>query len=160
MEDYYELLGVGPGASPEEIARAYRKRAVIRHRTRVVALKGQLEDMERAFETLSDPGKRAEYDARLRAAQSREASRSNERVRSEGRRRAALSKEMGLASLRIGQEALAANSETVQRLAEEHDLLEERRLRLQRFHRTVQRGVGVVLLISLVVVLVLLLVRR
>jgi curved DNA-binding protein CbpA len=67
MVDYYALLGVSPLASRDQIARAYRRRTVARHRSRVIELEGQLRQMREAFETLSNPEQRRAYDTELDA---------------------------------------------------------------------------------------------
>src|SRR5690606_2111698 len=70
LKDYYELLGVNEYAQPEEVKRAYRKHAHICHPDRnpgapVAAerFKGVLE----AYEVLSDPVRRQQYDLLRRA---------------------------------------------------------------------------------------------
>jgi curved DNA-binding protein CbpA len=73
---HYELLGVAPGASPEEIQEAYfeRSRAFhpdLRHRPDLADCGKELstvfERLKTAHETLSNPKARAEYDASLTA---------------------------------------------------------------------------------------------
>ena len=65
MADYYELLGVGRGASAEELKRAYRRRARELHPD---ANPGdphaaeQFKELARAYEVLSNPDLRARYD--------------------------------------------------------------------------------------------------
>jgi molecular chaperone DnaJ len=63
-EDYYRLLGVDPGASPEEIRTAYRRLA---HMTHPDTARGSdtglcFHHVRRAYEVLSDPVERQQYD--------------------------------------------------------------------------------------------------
>ena len=73
---HYELLGIGPEATPEEIRIAYfeKSRAFhpdLRHRPDLAECQRELETvftrLRLAFETLSDSRQRAEYDARVKA---------------------------------------------------------------------------------------------
>jgi len=65
QQDYYEVLGVAPDASLEEIKRAYHKLAFQCHPDRNSESEEAHEEMERineAFAVLSEPFKRREYD--------------------------------------------------------------------------------------------------
>ena len=68
MMDCYAVLGVRDDASQEEIKRAFRERALECHPDRVdaedeAAAKEEFMQVRKAFELLSDPQKRAAYDA-------------------------------------------------------------------------------------------------
>ena len=70
MDDYYALLGVGPAASAREIRAAFRQLAKLLHPD-VSRLPSAAERFRRvmvAYETLSDPARRAAYDAGYRPA--------------------------------------------------------------------------------------------
>ena len=65
MRDYYDVLGVSPGAGAEEIKRAYRQLARRYHPDisgddRAVAFL----EASRAYEVLADPTRRRSYDAK------------------------------------------------------------------------------------------------
>jgi Ca-activated chloride channel family protein len=66
-QDYYSLLGVRRDAPPEEIKRAYYEAAQKLHPDKNTAA-GETEiflDVQLAYETLSNPQRRAKYDATL-----------------------------------------------------------------------------------------------
>jgi len=68
MMDCYAVLGVGRDASQEEIKAAYRERALECHPDRVeegeeAEAKEEFMRVRKAFELLSDPQRRAAYDA-------------------------------------------------------------------------------------------------
>ena len=64
MKDYYRNLGVPPNATLAEIKSAYRKRAAALHpdRNRSEAAHAQFQEMQEAYEVLSDTAKRRAYD--------------------------------------------------------------------------------------------------
>lgn len=65
MTDYYEALGVDRGASTEQIKKAYRKKARKLHPdvNDAADAEDQFKLLGRAYEVLSDPQKRQNYDA-------------------------------------------------------------------------------------------------
>ena len=73
MKDHYEILGVPRGASPDEIAKAYRAQVARYHPDRHAdnelkeLARERLERLREAFDTLKDPEQRRAYDAWLDA---------------------------------------------------------------------------------------------
>lgn len=64
MADHYEVLGISREASPEEIKRAYRKKARQLHPDQNPSPEAaeQFKDVSRAYDVLSDEDKRRNYD--------------------------------------------------------------------------------------------------
>lgn len=65
MADFYELLGVSRNATPEDLKKAYRKKARELHpdaRPDDAESEALFKEVARAYETLSDPDSRARYD--------------------------------------------------------------------------------------------------
>lgn len=66
MRDYYDVLGVSPGAGADEIKRAYRQLARRYHPDISGDDRGAaFLEVARAYEVLRDPDRRRSYDARL-----------------------------------------------------------------------------------------------
>jgi len=66
VRDPYEALGVRPDASPEDIKKAYRRLAKRYHPDSTggdKAKESRFKEVSTAYDILSDPGKRARYDA-------------------------------------------------------------------------------------------------
>ena len=69
MRDYYDILGVAADAGADEIKRAYRQLARRYHPDISGDDRGAaFLELARAYEVLSDPGRRRSYDAALRPA--------------------------------------------------------------------------------------------
>lgn len=57
----YEVLGVAPSATPEEIKKAYRKLAAVHHPDRGGDT-AKFQELQSAYDILSNPDKRAAHD--------------------------------------------------------------------------------------------------
>ncbi|CDJ35910.1 DnaJ domain-containing protein, putative [Eimeria mitis] len=77
VPDYYSILGVKRNATQEELKKAYRQTALKWHPDRNPDNREEagrkFRDASEAYQTLSDPAKRAQYDASIDAASSRQA---------------------------------------------------------------------------------------
>jgi curved DNA-binding protein len=62
MKSHYDTLGVSRDASPDDIKRAYRQKASLYHPDKEGGSKTKFQEVEEAYRTLSDPGKRQQYD--------------------------------------------------------------------------------------------------
>lgn len=62
MTDFYQTLGVAENASQDEIQKAYRKLAMKNHPDRGGDT-NKFQEISQAYDTLSNPDKRAQYDA-------------------------------------------------------------------------------------------------
>lgn len=78
MKDYYKILQVSPDAAPEVIQMAYKALAKKYHPDlnpdNAEQAQEQMKELNEAFEVLSDPEKRARYDAEQKSAESASAS--------------------------------------------------------------------------------------
>ena len=61
MTDHYQTLGVAKNATPDEIKKAYRRLAAIHHPDKGGDT-AEFQKVQAAYETLSDPQKKQEYD--------------------------------------------------------------------------------------------------
>ncbi len=60
--DYYEVLGVGKGASADELKKAFRRLAVQHHPDKEGGDESKFKEINEAYEVLKDSGKRQRYD--------------------------------------------------------------------------------------------------
>lgn len=61
-KDYYTTLGVNRDASPDDIKRSYRKLALQYHPDKPTGNEEKFKEINEAYQVLSDPEKRAQYD--------------------------------------------------------------------------------------------------
>lgn len=66
-KNYYHILGISNSATPDQIKRAYRKLAMKYHpdHNRRKYAEDRFKALQRAYDTLSDPELRRQYDLRL-----------------------------------------------------------------------------------------------
>ena len=115
---YYEILGISERASHAEIKNAYRKKAYATHPDRNNGDGEQFIQVTTAWETLSDSGRRAEYDAAV------------ERMRNDELRAARNEEEDRLEKERVERERI--ERERLEREAREKKEAEERIARAKR----------------------------
>ena len=104
--DYYELLGVSARATEAEIRRAYRRRAIFRHRSGVLRLQDRMHEMEHAYQVLTNPEQRDRYDRQRelwQAPERKQAAEAAALIRREGRLRRAYAKRMGREATHMGR---------------------------------------------------------
>ncbi len=61
-KDYYNILGVNKNASPDEIKKAFRKLAHEHHPDKKTGDEAKFKEINEAYQVLSDPKKRSQYD--------------------------------------------------------------------------------------------------
>src|SRR6266581_4675303 len=88
LKDYYAILGIPREASVIDITRAYRQKAMIHHPDRNGSHTAMLEINE-AFEILSNPESRQQYDHAFFHQEDRQARQQAERMAATARKRAA-----------------------------------------------------------------------
>ena len=67
MQDYYQILGISPRATQLEVKRSFRKLAILYHPDKNDTKDGgeRFKEINLAYEVLSDPEKRSQYDLSL-----------------------------------------------------------------------------------------------
>jgi hypothetical protein len=135
MPDPYDMLGVRPGASPDEIERAYRRRIVEVHRRGVFGIVGRLRGLQRARSALEDRAERRRWEE-LRDQAVRSAGRNEaERRRREEQVLSAYRKQRARESSRLGLDALHDNVELMVDVEQRIVLAEQADARLRLYRR-------------------------
>ncbi len=65
MPDYYEILGVAPDATEDDIRKAFRAKAKLQHPDTITGTKEGMVALNEAYETLRDPRRRQTYNVKL-----------------------------------------------------------------------------------------------
>ncbi len=65
MKDYYQILGISPNATQQEIKLTFRKLAVLYHPDKNKTSEDRFKEINEAYRVLNDPEKRADYDLSL-----------------------------------------------------------------------------------------------
>ena len=120
----YELLGVDPTATPEQLRRAFRRRVVVWHRAQVLGIVDRIAVLKRAYETLKDPVRRREYDRLLRDpfnSVAPSAADPDDRYAREVKLRTRMAREISVRASALGADAVRANAATMRLLASEHE---------------------------------------
>ena len=120
VRDHYEVLGVSPRASVEEIRSAHRIRAVWDHRKGVLGVQAELEKLREAHDVLTDPEQRRAFD-RLRNAflvvpRRESIAEENAKLRREGRLRRNYARRLAADARRMSERSVARSDHLVQQL--------------------------------------------
>lgn len=111
MRDPYDLLGVRPGASPDDVERAYRRRVVEAHRRGVFGIVDKLRRLRRARAALEDSAERRRWEDTREQAARRTGRSEAERRRHEGHVLSAYRKQRAREASRLGADALRDNAQ-------------------------------------------------
>lgn len=65
MDDYYQILGISPRATQLEIKHTFRRLALLHHPDKNQSSGEKFKEINKAYEVLRDPQKRAQYDLML-----------------------------------------------------------------------------------------------